>query len=276
MEAGEALVVIGSVNGDMFHGVLFEGGHEFVEVFFAAFFTQLGGGEVGVHTGAVPVGGAEWLTVVVDVDSILFAESLKDEASDPDLIGSFAGAFAKDLEFPLSLGDLGVDALVINSGVEAEVKVFVYDCAGDIADVFVANAAIVRALGCGVSAFGKTKNLAVFFKEVFLLESKPSVFVIEDAGAGVGRMGITVGKHDLAHDENAVFTGAVRVKGDWLENAVGVTTVSLLCGGAIEAPLRELLEGGEVIKFLDATFSTEVCDGCVSVEPDVIESVFSH
>ena len=50
MKAGEALVVVGSVNGDVLHAVLFEGSHELVEVFLAAFFTHLLGGEVGVHS----------------------------------------------------------------------------------------------------------------------------------------------------------------------------------------------------------------------------------
>lgn len=275
MEAGEALVVVGTVNGDVLHAVLFEGCHELVEVFLAAFFTHLGGGEVTVHSGTVPVT-LEGLAVPVHVDAILFAETEEEEAGDPDLVGSLAGAFTEDLEFPLTHGHFGVDAFVVDAGVEAEVEVLVHDGAADVSDVLVADTAVVSALRLRITALGEAKDVAVFFEEIFLLKSKPGVVVIEDAGAGVGGMRISIGEHHFAHDENAIFASSVGIECDRLQDAVGVTTVSLLGGGAVEAPLGKLLKGWEIIKFLDAAFRAEVWDGRVAVQPDVIESVFSH
>ena len=101
-------------------------------------------------------------------------------------------------------------------------------------------------------------------------------FIVEDARASVGGMRIAIGKHNFTHDEDTVLTGSVRIKRDWLENAVGVASVCLLGGGSVKSPLGQLLKSRKVIKFLDAAFSTKVWDGRVAVQPDVIESVFSH
>ena len=75
---------------------------------------------------------------------------------------------------------------------------------------------------------------------------------------GIGRVGSTVWKHHLAHDENAVLGCLVWIDGDWLQDAIRVTTVSLLSGAAVEAPERELIEGREGVEFLDAILSAEV------------------
>ena len=85
-----------------------------------------------------------------------------------------------------------------------------------------------------------------------------------------------VGKRDFTHHERPIFTGSVGINGDWLENAVGVASVCLLGGGSVKSPLGQLLESREIIKFLDAAFSAKVWDGRVAVQPDIIESVFSH
>ena len=119
VEAGETLVVVRSVNGDVLGSVFLEGCHELLEVFFATFFTHELGGEVGVHAGTVPVA-FDRLTVPFDVEAVVFAEAKKEEARHPDIVSGFLGAFSKDLEFPLAFGDLGVDAFVVDACVEAE------------------------------------------------------------------------------------------------------------------------------------------------------------
>jgi hypothetical protein len=74
VEAGQAQVVVRAIDGDVFVHVFVEGGHEGFEVFLAADFAQVGGGEVGVHAGAVPVA-ADRFAVVFDVDAVFFAEA---------------------------------------------------------------------------------------------------------------------------------------------------------------------------------------------------------
>ena len=89
-------------------------------------------------------------------------------------------------------------------------------------------------------------------------------------------MGSAVGEHDLAHDEDSVLAGAVRVNCDWLEDTVGVAPLGLLGGRTIKSPLRKVLKGRELVEFLDAALGAKIWNGRVAVQPDVIESVFCH
>jgi hypothetical protein len=167
---------------------------------------------LAVHAGAVPVA-ADRLAVVFHVDAVFFAEAVEDVAGHPDLVGGLLGALAEDLEFPLALGHLGVDAFVVDAGVEAEVEVFLDDLAGDVADVPCSRRrSSIRPAGPGKPSLGETERAAVLGEEIFLLEAEPGARIVEDGGAGVGRVrGDAVGHHDLAHHQHAVDAGAVRV-----------------------------------------------------------------
>src|SRR3954453_6821648 len=119
----------------------------------------------------------------LDVHAVLLTQALQDVAGDPDLVRRGLRAFAEDLEFPLALRHLGVDALVIDSGRNTEVEMLLDDLPGDVADVLKADAGVVRPLGSRETLFRKAERLAVLHQEVFLLEAEPRVRIIDDACA---------------------------------------------------------------------------------------------
>ncbi len=279
MEAGEAQVVIGTVHGDVFVFVFVERGHEGFEVLFATDFAKVLGGEVAVHPRAVPIDVfAEGFAVEIHVHTIFFAEAKEEVASHPDLVCCGAGAFSEDLELPLPLGDFGVDAFVVDSGVEAKIEVFFNDFARDFSYVFVANARVVLPLGIRISAvLGEAEGYSVSVEEVFLFKTEPCVGIIDDGCAGVAWVrGFTIGHHDFAHHENPVAAGGVGVARNRLEHAVAAPAFCLTGGASVESPHGQLLELRKAFEILDLRLAAEVRDGGVAVQPDILEFIFSH
>ena len=221
VETSETKMVVWTVNGNVFVFILIESCHQFLEVIFATDLTEVLRGEVRVHSRTIPVEVfSEWLAMEVHINTKLFTEANEEVASDPDFIGGALGAFSENLEFPLPFGHLGIDAFVVDAGVEAEIKVLLDDFASDVANSAEADTSVVRALWGWEAIFRETERATVLIEEILLFEAEPSVGIIQDGGAGVGDVRSAIGHHDLAHDESAIFTGRGRENGDWLENAI--------------------------------------------------------
>ena len=274
-------MVLRPVDRDVLVDVLRERGHQLLEVGLPAHLAHMLGGEVRVHPGAVPIerrveGPADRLAAPFDVDAVLLAEAGHNVAGDPHLVGGALGALAEDLELPLALSDLGIDALDVDSGVEADVDVLLDDLAGHRADVLVADAGVVRALGLGEAARGEAKGRAVLEEEVLLLEAEPGARIIRDGGAGVrgvGDAGVEVG---LAHHEHAVLAGGVREDRDGLQHDIGALALGLAGRAAVEAPVGKFGQLREALEFLDLGLAAEVGQRGVAVEPDVFQFVLGH
>ena len=208
--------------------------------------------------------------MVLDVDAVLFREALHEVARHPHLVGGLLGPLAEDLELPLALGHLCVDALVVDAGVQAQVEVFVDDLASYVADIRVTHTRVVGTLRGRVSGIGEAEGPAVLVEEVFLLEPEPCPFVVEDGGALVRRMrGLAVGHHDFAHHDDAVLAGAVRENADRLQHAVRIAALGLQGRTSIEPPHGQFLQLGELTEIFDLSLPAEVGDRSIPVKPEI-------
>ncbi len=69
-----------------------------------------------MHSGAVPVNVlAQRLAVEVDVHAVLFAQADHQVAGDPHIVADGRCTLGEDLEFPLSLGDFGIDPFQVDA-----------------------------------------------------------------------------------------------------------------------------------------------------------------
>ena len=83
---------------------------------------------------------------------------------------------------------------MVDAGRVTKLQVFVDDFPGDATHIFVANTAVVGALGSGrVAVFREAQRTPILVEEVFLLEPDPQVWIVFDCGARVGGMRGTVG-----------------------------------------------------------------------------------
>ncbi len=207
----------------------------------------------------------------VDVDAVTLAKAQHQVARDPELVGCPLRALAEDLELPLALGDLGVDALDVDACLDAEVDVGIDDLARDLADVLVADACVVLALRGGEAFAREAERHAVAVEEVLLLEAEPGARVVRDRRAAVRRMRGPVREEHFAHDEQAVRARRIGERRDGLQQAVRVAALGLPRRAAVEAPDRQVLDGRRVRELHDLRLAAEVRNGLVPVEPDVFE-----
>jgi hypothetical protein len=115
---GKTLVVVLSVNGNVFQVLLLElldrildGGHTLARC------SRSLGGEVGVASGTVPVA-LEGLGVERGLDSPLFSDTEEQEPGHPKVVSHLDTLARSDLELPLGRHDLGVDTRDGDTGVK--------------------------------------------------------------------------------------------------------------------------------------------------------------
>ena len=230
-----------------------------------------------MHPGAVPVRVAERLAVILDVDAVFFAKTLKNVAGCPHFVGGLFRALAENLELPLALGHLGVDAFMIDAGVETQIEMLLDDLARDVADILIADARVIGPLRRGKTMFGEAERTSVLKKEILLLEAEPGAGIVENGGARVGRMrGDAIRHHHFAQNEGAVLARGIGIDGDRLQHAIRAAPLGLLGGAAVEAPKRQLLKRRKVAVFLDLRLAAKVWHWFIAIEPNVLELVFRH
>jgi len=148
---------------------------------------------------------------------------------------------------------------------------------GDVADVVVADAGVIWALRRGIPAGRETERAAVLIEEIFLLETKPRVGIVENGRALVGGMRrLAVGHHDFAHYQRAIATRGIGIDRDRLQHTIGIVSFGLHGRGAVEAPQRQLFQCRERGEFLELCFAAQVRCRRVSVEPNLLEVVLRH
>ena len=96
----------------------------------------------GQHHRSIPIA-LDWFAMQNNVHFVLFAQAQQQVPRRPHIVGGFGRAFGKDLELPLSLRHLGVDALVIDACGKTEFQVFLHYFAGHATHVLVTDAAVV-------------------------------------------------------------------------------------------------------------------------------------
>ncbi len=223
---------------------------------------------------SVSPSGLQW---ILDIDAVLFGQPQQQVAGHPHLVGGLLGALAEDLEFPLAFGDFRVDAFVVDAGREAKVEVLFHDLAGNIADIRVADAGVVRPLRRRIAARREAERTAVLVEEIFLLEAEPCAGSSRIVARLFVACGVTPSGIMTSH---ITSTPLVRAPSGY--TATGLSTQSELLTfrlhgrRAVETPQRQLLQRRERREFLDLRFAAQIRRRRIAVEPNILELVLGH
>jgi hypothetical protein len=172
---------------------------------------------VGVAASAVPVA-LGWLRVVGDVHAVRFGDAAQEVARHVHVVADLGDARGSDLELPLAGHDLGVD-----------------------------DAAVVRALGAGVTTLGEAERVAVLHHRVFLLHAVPAIerglgtlVNLGGRAARVSRVRLAAVSDDLTKDEDVVAAAErISAREHREQLAVGIVARRLVRAGTIKAPVRQ-------------------------------------
>ena len=89
----------------------------------------------------------------IDIDLVGLTESHQEVAGDPHVIGALLGALGEHLEFPLALGNLSVDTLMVDASLQTKFQMLLHDLASHITDVGITDASVVFPLRIRVTLF---------------------------------------------------------------------------------------------------------------------------
>ena len=203
--------------------------------------THLLGGEVGVHTGTVPVT-LHGLGVDGDLDTKVLSNTGEEETGNPKLVTHCDTLARTDLVLPLGGHDLGVGTRDVDSGVETGLVVGLNDVTHN--NLASTNTTVVRTLGGRETALGPAERSVIKVEEsVLLLETKPrlvlgvSLHHLLALMTEVELVGGAIGVPALGeNDDVGGTTEGIRVDGTRAEVDVRVVTRSLVCGGTVKVP----------------------------------------
>ena len=225
MQARQPEMILRPVDGDVLVAELIKGRHQFLEVCLAANIAHVRRGEIGVHAGTVPVqrlleGRQNGLTTPFNIDAVSLRQAREDITGHPHLVSGALGAFAKNLEFPLTLRHFGIDAFEINAGIETDIDVLLDDFARHITDIFVTYAGIIRTLRSRIAIHREAQGATVLVEEIFLLKAKPSPGIIRNRGPRIRRMRHARMQESFAHHEHPIDPGAIRENCDGFQGDI--------------------------------------------------------
>mmetsp|Transcript_382 Transcript_382/g.724 ORF Transcript_382/g.724 Transcript_382/m.724 type:complete len:419 (+) Transcript_382:198-1454(+) len=244
----------------------------------STFLTHGLGGDVGVHTGSVPVSLNNRLRVEGAVDLEVFADTHEDVAGHHKLVSGINSDARSNLVFLLSRHDFSVDSRDVDSSVQAGLVQRVGDGTSKV--VFGSNRAVVRSLRTAGHATLRPSERSAFVQVEegeFLFQTEPDFFVFVSAevlfgeSTGVGGESLSGRSVGVAHDQdvtNSIISGAERILEDTLglQDDFGVVTRGLVGRRTVEIPLGKRVNRLSLGSRQSAGFGSGVSDG---VNPNV-------
>jgi len=144
VETGQTLIIVSTININMLLDVLTELFADSGEYALVTTLSHQTIGEVGVHTGTIPVA-LNWFWMQVNAYVMLFTDFFSEVTSNPSLVASLFSALGEYLVFPLTLHNFSIDTFNVQACFQTRVEVLFYDLTAN--SKFCADGAVEWALG---------------------------------------------------------------------------------------------------------------------------------
>ena len=94
------------------------------------------------------------------IDAVGFTETRHEIPCHPNVVGGPPRTLPEDLELPLALGNLRIDSLMVDAGIQTQVEMLVYDFTSNVSDSGKARPCCRASLPCGGGnpSFGNSKD----------------------------------------------------------------------------------------------------------------------